>query len=256
MRAIRKRAAPNSLAEWRAPRLAANRPEGMECTYEEMRRAPAVLEAVEDTLFAEQGGICAYTGHRIQLTTTGSLTGVQRDVNFHIEHITPQTYCTAEFAGYGRDADYNNLLACWPRPNCGFEPAYGARKKGNWPSVAEQARFISPLRADCSAHFRFSHLGEISAAQEGDATANDTIARLGLDDPALTALRKEAIRGSLNPASRPIKLKEARRLLRRMDQDSYEVNQGISHRLTPFCFAIQPALEREIRKLEAIRNGV
>ena len=48
MRTIRKQAAPNTLTQWRMPRLAANRPGGMECTYAEMRRAPDVLaEAIQ-----------------------------------------------------------------------------------------------------------------------------------------------------------------------------------------------------------------
>ena len=254
MRTIRKRAAPNHLTEWRAPRLAAGRPEGMECTYGEMRSTSAVLEAIEDNLFAEQGGICAYTGHRIRLMTTASPRGINRSVEFHIEHLVPQKYCTAEFGGYGKDADYGNLVACWPRPNCGFEPAYGARKKGSWPSPEEQSQFVTPLRADCSARFLFDHRGAIKAKQEDDAPANETINRLGLDDPRLTALRREAIRGALNPASRPIKLNEARKLLRQMERASNDVNMGIFVLLMPFCFAIQPALEREIRKLEGIRN--
>ena len=252
MRTIQKCPAPNSLTQWRGPRLAASRPEGMECTYEEMRRVSAVLEAVEGNLFVEQGGICAYTGHRIGLTPSQPNKGMQRDVNFHIEHLMPQTYCTAEYGNYGKDTEYDNLVACWPRPNCGFEPAYGARKKGSWPSVPEQAQFVSPLRADCSVRFAYNHRGEISAAQINDAAANETIDRLGLQHPELTALRREAIRGTLNPASRPIRLTEARKLLYRMQQDSHHVNQGISTRLVPFCFAIQPALDREIRKLEAI----
>lgn len=247
MRTIRKRSAPNSLTEWRGPRLAANRSEGMECNYDEMRRASAVLEAVEDNLFAEQGGICAYTGHRIGLMTAKPAKGTQRNVGFHIEHLTPQIYCA-----YGQDTDYSNLVACWPQPNCGFEPDYGARKKGRWPSATELSKFVSPLREDCSARFKFDRRGEIAAAHASDVAANETINRLGLRDPELTALRRNAIRGALNPASRTIKLTEARKLLQRMQQDSNNINLGVFVQLIPFCFAIQPALEREIRKLEAI----
>src|SRR5262249_8691972 len=153
VRTIRKRPIPNDLTEWRAPRLAANRTEGMECNYEEVRRAPKVLEAVEDNLFAEQGGICAYTGHRIGLKVNNTANGTQRDVNFHIEHLIPQRYCNQEHGNYGKDAAYDNLVACWPRANCGFEPAYGARKKGSWPSQEDQFQFVSPLLANCSARF-------------------------------------------------------------------------------------------------------
>lgn len=251
MRTIRKRVAPNSLTQWRAPRLAANRGEGLECTYAGMRSKPEVLEAVEENLFGEQGGICAYTGHRIRLMPANAAAGVERTVDFHIEHLTPQVHCAD-----GQDADYSNLVACWPRSNCGFEPAYGAKKKGSWPSPEEQALFVSPLRADCSARFKFNHLGKISAAREDDAAAIRTIDRLGLHDSTLTDLRRQAIRGALNPASRPIRLNEARKLLRGMERDSKDVDQGVFIQLKPFFFAIQPAVEREIRKLEAIRDQI
>ena len=119
VRTIKKRRAPNALVEWRARRLAKNRPEGMECTYEEMRKEPAVREAVEEGLFQEQGGLCAYTGTGLAMRAR------TEGVNFHIEHLIPQTHCDP-----GEDTAYDNLVACWPRPNCGFEPTYGARKKG------------------------------------------------------------------------------------------------------------------------------
>jgi uncharacterized protein (TIGR02646 family) len=249
MRTIRKQAVPNALTQWRMPRLAANRPGGMECTYAEMRRAPDVLAAVEDGLFREQGGICAYTGQRIGLATASTTLTGPRAVDFHIEHLTPQAYCA-----YGQDADYANMVACWPRPNCGFEPAYGARKKGAWPAPQEQEHFVSPLRADCAARFMFNHRGEITAARIGDSAALGTIQRLGLNHATLVELRRAAIRGALFPASRPLGLAAARKLLRRMRRDAEEVDLGMRTQLMPFCFAAQPALEREIRKLEAMRQ--
>lgn len=247
MRTIRKRPTPNALTQWREPRLVANRTKGMECTYDELRRTSEALEAVEYHLFAEQGGLCAYTEHRIGLTLTSTTS--QRDVNFHLEHLVPQTHCA-----YGQDTDYANLVACWPRPNCGFEPAYGARKKGSWPSATELSKFVSPLRGDCSARFRFDHRGNINEAQGGDEAAKETITKLGLNHHTLIELRRAAIRGALNPGSRLIKLAEARKLLQKMRQDSDSVDQGNLIQLTPFCSAIQSALEREIRKLEAIRK--
>ena len=227
--------------------MSADRPEGMTCSYEELRRVPDALGEVEDALFAEQGGLCAYTGHRIGLTRAKPDAGTQRAVEFHIEHLTPQAHCS-----YGQDAEYGNMVACWPPPNCGFEPAYGARKKGNWPRPGEETQFVSPLRDDCSDRFSFSHRGEIGVAQPGDQAAAETIKRLALDDRTLTALRKGAIRGALNPGSRPIRLTEARRLLAQMDRDSAQVDQGRDLQLAPFSFAIRPALEREVRKLKAI----
>ncbi len=208
-----------------------------------------MLQVVEDGLLAEQGGICAYTGHQISIVPADPQSGADRDVNFHIEHLTPQTFCE-----YGQDADYQNLVACWPRPNCGFEPEYGARRKDKWPSPPERELFVSPLRLDCSSRFKFNHRGEIATAQTDDVPAETTIKKLGLDHHSLNDLRRNAIRGALNPASRQIRLTEARKLLAHMQQSAAQLNAGISTKLLPFCFAIEPALQREIRKLEGIMS--
>jgi uncharacterized protein (TIGR02646 family) len=239
------------LTEWRGPRLVKDRNEGMQCTYEELRKDPAALEAVEDGLFEEQGGICAYTGLRIRLKKSNRLSGGEREVDFHLEHLLAQAHCRTE-ATYGQDAAYENLVACWPRPNCGFEPAYGARKKGQWPSPAELHRFVSPLDKTCTKRFRFNQRGEISAARDDDTAAKETIEKLGLDDDSLMDLRRSAIRGALNPRSGLIKLKDARKLLRQMKEDAAKLDQGVPVQLAPFCFAIEQALEHEIRKLEGI----
>lgn len=239
MRTIKKRPAPSALTEWRNPRLAQNRTEGMECTYEELRKDPHARRAVEEGLFDEQGGLCAYTGMKLQPSTG------PRPEGFHLEHLIPQMYCE-----YGQDADYGNLVGCWPPPNCGFEPSYGARKKGSWPSPAERHLFVSPLDSSCSRRFRFDHRGAISAAMPGDQAAATTIEKLGLDDPSLTDLRAHAIRGALSQ----IKLKDARRLLREIEADTEKLDRGESVRLRRFSFAIQQALAREIRKLEGIMN--
>lgn len=249
MRTIRKRSPPSALTQWRAPRLSVNRLDGMDCTYDEMRRQQEVLEAVEASLLAEQGSLCAYTGQRIDISFSKGEVGNNRSVDFHIEHLTPQAR-----SSYGQDAEYANLVACWPRPNCGFEPSYGARKKGDWPSSAEQSRFVSPLRDDCSKRFVFNRRGEIKTAKVGDAAAELTIRRLALCDQTLTALRREAIRGALSPRSRPIRLSEAKRLLSYLRREAETVDGGGSARLIPYCFAIEQALEKEIKKLETLER--
>jgi uncharacterized protein (TIGR02646 family) len=249
MRSIRKFPQPPLLTQWRAPRMLANRPPGMDCNYRELRRSPDVLKAVEDGLLAEQGGICAYTGHRISITP---MARGRRDVDFHIEHLTAQDYCTEQSGGYGKDSDYQNIVACWPRPNCGFEPAYGAKRKYNWPQPEHAALFISPLRPNCSSRFRFNHRGEIAPAYSNDEAAEATITNLGLCHETLTELRRFAIRGALNPSERRIKLSAARKLLRTMQHANQTLNHGERTTLMPFCFAVEPALRREIRKLEGI----
>lgn len=54
MRTSKKRNEPLSYVEWRAPRVAASAAPGMVCNYAELRRHPAVIQAVEDGLLAEQ----------------------------------------------------------------------------------------------------------------------------------------------------------------------------------------------------------
>jgi len=245
MRTIYKRPPPNVYTEWRLPRMAADRPDGMVCTYAELRRATSVLEAVEDSLFAEQGGICAYTGLKIGLMQTAA-----RKIQFHLEHLIPQRPQVYE---YGKDADYSNLVACWPPPNQPAEPTFGARKKGNWPSQAEQGSFLSPTSANCGTRFTFNHRGEISATNPADDPALRTIDRLGLDNKELTNLRQMRIRGVLNPGkAKLIKLNEAEKLLKEMQMDAEIVRSGGTAQLMEFCFAVEPALEREIRKLKSI----
>jgi uncharacterized protein (TIGR02646 family) len=235
VRTIKKRNEPPAFVEWRVPRLAAHAAPGMVCNYEELRRHPAVIAAVADSLLAEQGSICAYTGVRIAAGSS------------HIEHLKPQKYCA-----YGEDADYKNLVACWPEPNCAFEPEYGARKKGSWPSPDETALFVSPLSPRCDERFVFNRHGEINPADAADAAAKETITRLGLDHRTLTEYRRQAIRGALAPRSKPIRLTDARRLLHRLDDDAARLDSGEAVTLSPFCFAVRQLVAKEIRKLEAI----
>lgn len=250
MRTIVKRPQPNALTRWRQPRLAANKPEGMDCTYAELRRDSAAITALEDALFAEQGGICAYTGHRLWLTAEDD--GRRRSVGFHCEHVKSQERCRAlDGTVYGEDADYRNLVACWPSANCGYKLPYGAHCKGAWPAAAEDFLFVSPLTAGCSARFRFNGFGRISAASGDDAAALETIKQLGLDNDELTALRRAAIRGKL----KGIRQSEAQRLLQQLRAEETRLDAGQDIQLTPFCFAIEQALAREIRKLEGIRKG-
>lgn len=249
MRTIKKRAPPAELVQWRAARMTPSRAPGMECTYDELRRNDSVLKPLEDALFAEQGEICAYTGRRITLQQSGSGASDSRFVDFHVEHLNAQAHCA-----YGADTEYTNLVACWPRPNCGFEPTYGARKKGSWPKPHELQYFVSPLRQDCTARFAFNHRGEISPANKGDTAAAETIRRLGLDDTELVELRKRTIEGALGPNGQWLSLEQARRLLVRLDSDVQSLDRGVSVRLMPFWFAVRQALERRIRKLERSRR--
>ncbi len=145
MRTIRKRTVPGRLVQWRQERIAQADRVGYPFDYDEMRRNKTVLDQVESGLFSEQGGLCAYTGHRI--SKAGRVEG---QAGFHIEHLKPQDYCDA-----GEDCDYQNMVACWPEPNQKQGTPYGAVLKDNWPKPVEANQFVSPLRSDCSHRFRF-----------------------------------------------------------------------------------------------------
>ncbi|EYF00046.1 hypothetical protein [Chondromyces apiculatus] len=140
-----------------------------------------------------------------------------------------------------------------------FEARYGARKKGNWPSLSpsqdpkkpsEKDLFVSPLDPQCTQRFAFKQDGTISPTAPDDGAAMETIARLGLNDGELVALRERAIRGALYPCKRWLTPKETRKLLRELKKDATDLDQGHSIRLRPFCFAIEQAVERRVRKLE------
>lgn len=215
--------------------MAANRPPGTDCSYEELRRSAEVVGDVKQALQQEQGGLCAYTGRPI---------ATRPDGDFHLEHLTPQAHC-----GYGEDADYQNLVACWPRPNCGFEPRYGARRKGGWPPPKDQNLFLSPLRADCTTRFSFNHRGEIFPSRDDDEAARLTIEKLGLNDLEIIELRKSAIRGALSPRGEWLTLPQCRRLVEALDRVAHNVDNGANDQLPAYWFALRSAAEARIRKL-------
>ncbi len=190
---------------------------------------PGDLRAeIKDALIAEQRGLCAYTGIRIDASDS------------HIEHMLPQAHCQR---GQG-DVDYHNMAACFPGPNSGYVP-FGAVRKGNWPSPAEQYLFVSPRSPGCESRFAFNMRGKISAA-ENDEAARETIHRLGLDHKRLEDLRKEAITATLDG----LDLKSARKRL-----TGLEHAENAGGRLEPFCFALKQALDKHIRRLESIKRS-
>lgn len=249
MRTIRKRSQPESFTRWRVPRMASSREPFMKCTYDELRRDPCLVD-VENNLIHEQGGICAYTGIRIELRETDSSTSESRFVDFHIEHLKPQKHCA-----YGEDAEYGNFVACWPRPNIGFKPSFGACKKGSWPDAKNSSLFVSPLHESCSERFQFNRRGEIACESRDDA-AKETIKMLGLNDASLVELRRDAIRGALAPRGEQLTIPQLRRLLAALDQEVSTLEAGGNVRLMEYCFAIRSATHREIQKLEKIRGSL
>lgn len=207
---------------------------GLVFTYREMRRDPAVLEAVEDRLLTEQGCLCAYTGRRLDRE------------NFHIEHLLPQNPPTGTFY-HGHDTDYQNMVACWPEPNRPSEPEYGAVPKRNWPGPDQVASFLSPLLPRAGIAFRFKLTGEIAAANPADAAAAATLEKLHLDHKELVALRRSALIGALTPKGKLLSRPQLQKLVREMTNDEASLAAGNNVRLRAFCFVIKPHAQRLAR---------
>lgn len=228
MRQINKGAEPGVMTAWKA----ANRALPNYC-YAFL--SAAHRDEIRTALVAEQRGLCAYTGRRIEISTC------------HIEHLRPQCHC-----GPGQDVDYRNLVAGVPAPNTPRLP-YGAHKKDSWPPIPDEYLFVSPLSGGCGSRFAFNLKGEIAPAQAGDAAASETIERLALNDTSLVQLRKAVIDATLQirgkgPAS--IDVGNARRRLRALEQAEEQAGP-----LEPFSFVLVQALERQIQRIEKIRDG-
>ncbi|MCX6899183.1 MAG: TIGR02646 family protein [Verrucomicrobia bacterium] len=235
MRKIEKREEPAELREWRAAHQADPAGGGINYGYDTLRQSPDVVGPLLESLLAEQGGLCAYTGRKID---SGSA---------HVEHLLPQAYCER-----GQDVAYDNMMACWPQPN-GPSGQYGAHAKGSWPSRAEVAMFVSPLSNGCEARFVFNQRGEITPANPADHAAARTIEKLKLDHKLLTALRGREIESVLG-TMRSLSLKEARKRLRSIRDAEAALNGGANVQLDPYCFALKQALARFIKAGERIQK--
>jgi uncharacterized protein (TIGR02646 family) len=228
MRQINKGAEPAELTQWKAR----NRSLPNYC-YASLTAVHRLT--LRTALVAEQRGLCAYTGRRIDVDTC------------HVEHLRPQAHC-----GRGEDVDYRNLVAGVPAPNAP-KLQYGAHPKGAWPKVADEHLFISPLSVGCAARFSFRLNGEVEPANTADAAAAETIGRLGLNAQPLVQLRKAAIEATLQirgrgPAS--IGVAVARRRLYDLERAEQQVGT-----LEPYSFVLVQALERQIQRIEKIREN-
>ena len=237
MRKIEKRAEPQELTQWRAANQADPDGSGINFGYDLLRQSPAVVNRLMDSLLAEQGGLCAYTGRRIDRETT------------HVEHLRPQTSWKAQ---RGLDVAYSNMVGCWPQPN-GPRSQYGAHPKEDWPAPGEEGLFVSPFSSGCEARFAFNQRGEIKPAKPADQAAGTTIEKLKLDNKLLTALRRQEIESVLG-TMRGLSLKEARQRLRGIEDAEAALNGGADVQLNPYCFALKQALDRFIKAGERIKK--
>lgn len=228
MRQINKGAEPAELTAWKAQNRALP-------NYCYGSLTAAHRHKIRTALVEEQRSLCAYTGRRIDVDSC------------HIEHLRPQVHC-----GMGEDIDYRNLVASVPAPNTAQLP-YGAHKKADWPTNEDEHLFVSPLSNGCAGRFSFRLNGEVEAQNAADNAAVHTIDRLGLNNHALVQLRKAAIEATLQirgrgPAS--IGIADARRRLRDLEQAEKQAAT-----LEPYSFVLVQALERQIRRIEKIREA-
>lgn len=225
MRQIRKQPPPAELTQW----IAANR-NLPNCNYGSL--GGNLGRTIREALVAEQKGLCAYTGRKIDPDTC------------HIEHLKPQEHCQ-----HLEDVTYRNLVAAVPQPNTPKLP-YGAHLKDNWPSDDQAELFVSPLQEGCSARFSFNFRGEIQPSNSDDTAAAETIKRLGLDHQILIAFRREAIRRTIQlPGKKQglLDTKTARRRLEGLQQK--ELDAPV---LEQFSFALISALKKHIETIQKI----
>ncbi len=237
MRKIEKRNEPAELTRWRAAHQADPDGGGINYGYDALRQSPPVVARLLESLIAEQGGLCAYTGRRIDRDST------------HVEHLRPQTPWKAQ---RGLDVTYSNMVGCWPQSN-GPRGQYGAHPKEDWPAPGEEALFVSPLSSGCEARFVFNQRGEIKPANPADQAAATTIGKLKLDHKLLTALRGREIESVLG-TMRSLSLKEARQRLRSIQVAEAALTDGADVPLDPYCFALKQALMRFIKAGERIQK--
>jgi uncharacterized protein (TIGR02646 family) len=255
MRTIRKRASPGELESWREDRIAKNDVVLYPFNYKAMRQNKPVLASVEETLFSEQGQICAYTGRRITRQGKPGLAG------FHIEHLKPQHQCDP-----GEDCAHHNMVACWPEPNQKQAVEYGAVTKDDWPMGETDHLFVSPLREDCSNRFRFAEREDpplpkkepewsnwMETAAPEDAAAIETIQKLNLNHHELRALRSSAVFNSLvGHDGTAWSLEQLKSIMAGYDRDESRLDAGEDIALEAFCFAIRQGLAFQIQQREAI----
>ena len=114
---------------------------------------------------------------------------IENDPQTQIEHIRPKScplYRTDMF-------NYTNLLACCDGGvNERLPTQYCGQRKDSW---YDEALFVSPLNPNCENYFLFTVDGQILPTDDPTIrrAAEETIARLNLQDGYLNRRRKEAI---------------------------------------------------------------
>ena len=189
MKQIVKDDEPRDFAEWKAGDNMAHRPN--------WNRVPSpVRVSIHESLLREQGFICCYC--------ESSISGDDS----HTEHFRPRRYRELQL-------DYENLHCSCQREGVRGEPRHCGHLKGGW---FNEELLISPLEEGCERRFRYTGNGDIFPRMDGDAGAETTILRLGLDLPKLRDLRAAAV-----DAFHDLSADEIRRMLERRADGGYLV---------------------------------
>ena len=228
MKYIQKTGCPHSYSKWCTEVAEPNNYDWSE--VRSVQKNP-ILEA----MIADQGGLCAYTMHRIDNNSS------------HVEHIKPRSRCRQDLRG--SDLDYTNLVACFPRDDVKGQPRYGARLKDCW-WENDGAEFVSPLQPTCEQVFRFKLNGEIEAVNNR-TEAITTIAVLGLDHRSLTEERKRVIEVFIYgpTGDDPMSYADAQRARNSI------CNRNGDSLFYVFCVAIRAALEEHMATLTKLRKA-
>ena len=165
MKHIVKDDEPLEFTEWKAGDKMAHRPNWN-------RVPPPIRTSIHQALMREQGSICCYC--------ESSISGDDS----HVEHFRPRKR-------YGSlQLHYENLLCSCQREGAKGEPRHCGPLKGSW---FNDELLISPLEEGCERRFRFTGNGDKFPRTVGDAGAETTIRRLGLDLRKIRDLRAAAI---------------------------------------------------------------
>lgn len=191
---------------------------------------------LKNSLLNEQGFLCAYTLKRISSSTS------------HIEHIKPEELCRQlkrQGVNTISDLDYSNMVACFPKEFSGSsrKKFYGAFKKDDW-WENEGENFISPLRVDCEAHFKFKNDGSIIHLTE---KGKKTIEVLNLNHSILKDDRQRAIASYIYKDNKAINQSQTKHAI-----DSICIKNKNNY--TEFCIAIKDALENHLEFLDKVKK--
>ena len=188
MKQIVKDDEPRDFARWKAGDKMAHRPN--------WNRVPTpVRQSIHASLMREQGFICCYC--------ESSISGDDS----HMEHFRPRERSPE------LQLDYQNLHCSCQREGAKGEPRHCGHLKGSW---FDEELLISPLAEGCERRFRYTGNGDIFPRMDGDAGAETTIRRLGLDLPKLRELRAAAV-----DAFRDLSEEEVGRMLERRADGGY-----------------------------------